>query len=158
MGTHEVFEVINTFNENELLPSLSKGSGTVTANIPREISIDSPSEVFAEFYGSVDLGFLTLKIQDHLNNDLWFVDPGSVKYEYDKDTGKNIDKGLLSFRNDRYSSKWKFNIQQELKTLKPGKGLATLGMFEIKDYKDKSGVLIRDRPHVDLVIEEIQLI
>lgn len=38
-----------------------------------------------------------------------------------------------------------------MKESKSGKGLATLGMFETRDYRDNSGNFIPNRLHVDLV-------
>ncbi|HEY7226608.1 MAG TPA: adenylate/guanylate cyclase domain-containing protein [Nitrososphaeraceae archaeon] len=159
MGFHEIFEVINTFEKGQTLPRLTKGIGKVTATIPDEISLDASSRVSAEFLGSVDLGFMTLKIEDSTGKEpLWFPDPGSVKVEYNAETGEISDTGTLTFRNDKYFQEWDFNIQSELKQLKPGTGVATLGMFETKDFVGNDGNTIPYRPHVDLVIKKITLI
>ena len=158
MGSHEIFEVINTF-EYEQSSGLMKGVGKIIASsIPDEIRLDTPSRVSAEFSGTVQLGFVSLKIQDSTGNEKWFVDNRSIEYNYNAKTGEIENPGILTFRNDKYSCEWDINLQSELRELKAGAGTATLGMFEYRDYVDELGKTYQNRPHVDLVIKKIKLI
>ena len=159
METHEVFEVINTFEKDESYPHLMKGIGKIIAsNIPDEIRIASSSRVSGEFSGTVELGFMSLKIQDSKGNYKWFPDIRSLKYEYNEKTEEMEDTGDLTFRNDKYYNEWNFNLNQELKEFKAGAGTAVLGMFETRDYIDGFGNTYQNRPHVDLVVKQIKLI
>ncbi len=152
---HEVFEVINTFERKEHSHQLVKGVGQIKADIPEEIRITGASKVSAEFFGSVDSAFLSLRLEECVKKYLWFGDPKSAILRYDAKTDKMWDVGLLNFRNCRYSNEWEFDIESKLK---PGKGYATMGMFEVKDYEDKNGILKEYHPHVAIVTKEIQLV
>lgn len=137
----------------EVLPS-DVGRGNISEfRISHKIKIGSWSKVSAVFRGTVNSGFFSLIIKDCDDKEQWFQDHKSVEGKYG-DNGQYIETGILCFINDSYSSEWKFRPDRPLK---PGKGKAIVGMFEERDYVDKNGNTINNRPHLDLQEKDIIL-
>ncbi|HJR84566.1 MAG TPA: adenylate/guanylate cyclase domain-containing protein [Nitrososphaeraceae archaeon] len=137
IGKHDVFEVISEF-DNKPGEQSETGNGQITNwTLPKKIAINEPTAIYVAFFGSVNLGYLSLRIRDSSDKDYWFADPRSIS--------PMQDKGILSFRNQVYTNNWSFIPDSKIK---PGEGVAEIDMYEVKDEKGNDGTNIRLRPQI----------
>ena len=112
MGKHDVFEVIHKYDNNPN-KQLENGYGKITAwKLPNRISIKKSNYIYVSFFGSVNIGYLSLEIKDDSGEFEYFLDPRSISYTEE-------DNGILSFTNQLYSNTWSFKVTNT--KLKPGK-------------------------------------
>lgn len=147
LGKHDVFEVLSKFNEKPGKQS-ENGYGEITNWIlPKNITINKPTKIYVAFFGTVNLGYLTLRIRDSSGKERWFDDLRSLS--------SMQDKGILSFKNQVYSNNWSFTVYSELK---PGEGIAEIGMYEVRDVIKSDGSNLRIRPTISVKHKKIMLI
>jgi hypothetical protein len=146
IGKHDVFEVLSKFNKKPGKQS-ENGYGEITNWIlPKNITVNEPTNIYVAFFGTVNLGYLSLRIKDSSGKDRWFPDPRSIS--------PMQDKGILSFKNQVYSNNWSFMVDSGLK---PGDGTAEIGMYEVKDQTSNDGSNIRIRPEISLKHKKITI-
>lgn len=120
IGDYDVFEVTKMTEGPDYVKPFELGKGKIIDwNIPHQIIIGRPIEVYAKFLGSVEFGFFTFYITDSSGVTRYYEDKRSVD--------ESLQIGKVQIKDDIYENKWKFSVENDLK---PGKCKAEIGMYE----------------------------
>jgi hypothetical protein len=143
------------WSKDKIINSKS-GSGKISAmQFPHEIKVDTWYRISATYTGNGESAFFSSRIQDAEGNFCWYGDyDKSIKRGFDYN-GEYFEMGMLNLNKESYSSEWAFKADPGLK---PGKGIITVGVFEMKDSIGADGQTKQFRPHITLVQGEILLV